>query len=98
MDNDTLCPRLLFGDPSLGTIENRVILEATILFIKNSGLFDWYCNIKPQIQPAAVPYFYFPMFVFVLFFVYLVLFHIVEVDDWDIPCTAIFFSRFTATS
>ena len=40
MDDDALCHRLLFGDPSLGTIENRVILEATILFIKNSGRFD----------------------------------------------------------
>ena len=34
MNDDTLCHRLLFGDPSLGTIENRVILEATISFIK----------------------------------------------------------------
>ena len=33
-DDDTLCHRLLFGDPSLGTIENRVIIEATISFIK----------------------------------------------------------------
>ena len=40
MDDDALCHRLLFGDPSLGTIENRVILEATISFIKNSGRFD----------------------------------------------------------
>ena len=40
MDDDTLCHRLLFGDPSLGIIENRVILEATISFIKNSGRFD----------------------------------------------------------
>ena len=40
MDDDTLCHRLFFGDPSLGTIENRVILEATISFIKNSGRFD----------------------------------------------------------
>ena len=40
MDDDTLYHRLLFGDPSLGTIENRVILEATISFIKNSGRFD----------------------------------------------------------
>ena len=40
IDDDTLCHRLLFGDPSLGTIENRVILEATISFIKNSGRFD----------------------------------------------------------
>ena len=27
MDDDTLCHRVLFGDPSLGTIENRVKLE-----------------------------------------------------------------------
>ena len=40
MDDDTLCHRLLFGDPSLGTIGNRVILEATISFIKNSSRFD----------------------------------------------------------
>ena len=40
MDDDTLCHRLLFGDPSLCTIENRVILEATISFIKNSVRFD----------------------------------------------------------
>ena len=40
MDDDTLCHRLLVGDPSLGTIENRVIVEATISFIKNSGRFD----------------------------------------------------------
>ena len=40
LDDDTLCHRLLLGDPSLGTIENRVILEATISFIKNSGRFD----------------------------------------------------------
>ena len=40
MDDDTLCHRLLFGDPSLGIIENRVILEATISFIKNSGRLD----------------------------------------------------------
>ena len=33
LDDDTLYHRLLFGDPSLGTIENRVILEAKILFI-----------------------------------------------------------------
>ena len=40
MDYDTLCHRLLFGDPSLGTIENGVTLEAMISFIKNSGRFD----------------------------------------------------------
>ena len=40
MDDDTLCHRLLFGDQSLGTIENRVILDATISFLKNSGRFD----------------------------------------------------------
>ena len=40
MDDDTLCHRLLFGDPSFGTIENRVILDATISFLKNSGRFD----------------------------------------------------------
>ena len=40
MDDDTLCHRLLLGDPSLGTIENRIILEATISFIKSSGRFD----------------------------------------------------------
>ena len=33
MDDGTLCHRLLFGDPSLGTNENRMILEATISFI-----------------------------------------------------------------
>ena len=32
--------RYLFGDQSLGTIENRVILDATISFLKNSGRFD----------------------------------------------------------
>ena len=36
-EGDYYCHRLLFGDPSLGTIENRVILEATISFIRNSG-------------------------------------------------------------
>ena len=40
IDNDTLCHRLLFGDPSFGTIENRVILDATISFLNNSGRFD----------------------------------------------------------
>ena len=40
IDDDTLCHRLLFGNPSLGTIENRVKLEATISFIKNSCRFD----------------------------------------------------------
>ena len=40
MDDDTLCHRHLFRDPSLGTIEDRVILEATISFMKNSGRFD----------------------------------------------------------
>ena len=33
MDDDTFCHRLLFRDPSLGTIEYRVMLEATISFI-----------------------------------------------------------------
>ena len=40
IDDDTLCDRLLFGNPSLGTIENRVILDATISFLKNSGRLD----------------------------------------------------------
>ena len=40
MDDDTLYHRLLFGDQSLGTIENRVILDATVSFLKNSGRFD----------------------------------------------------------
>ena len=40
MDDDTLCHRLLFGDPSFGTLENRVLLDATISFLKNSGRFD----------------------------------------------------------
>ena len=44
MDDDALCNRLLFGDPSLGTVEDRVILEATISFIKNLGRFDRYSS------------------------------------------------------
>ena len=40
MYDDTLCHRLFFGDPALGTIENRVILEATSHSSKNSGRFD----------------------------------------------------------
>ena len=34
----------------------------------------------------------------VLFFAFLVWFGIAEVNYWDKPCTAIFLSRFTATS
>ena len=32
-----LCPLLLFGDQTLSTIANRIILEATISFIKASA-------------------------------------------------------------
>ena len=32
-----LCPLLLFGDRNLGTVTNRVILEAKISFIKASA-------------------------------------------------------------
>ena len=40
MDEDTLCHRVVFGDPSFVTIEHRVILDATISFLNNSGRFD----------------------------------------------------------
>ena len=40
MDVDTLCRRLLLGNPSLGTIENKVIIDAMILFLKNSSRLD----------------------------------------------------------
>ena len=40
LDDDTLCYRLSSGDASLGTIGNRVILEATNSFINISGQFD----------------------------------------------------------
>ena len=32
-----LCPLLLFGDQNLGTVANRIILEATISFAKASA-------------------------------------------------------------
>ena len=32
-----LCPLLLFGDQNLGTVANRIILEATISFVKASA-------------------------------------------------------------
>ena len=93
MDEDTLCHRLLFGDPSLGTIENRVILEATISFIKIlANLID--TKISNQQQQFPINY----VFMFVLFSVFLVMFYDAKVDYLDKPCFAIFSSPFTATS
>ena len=40
MDSKTLCELLLFGSPQLTIIDNRIILEATILFIERSMRLD----------------------------------------------------------
>ena len=40
VDPKELCPLLLFGDQNLGTVANRIILEATISFIKASVRLD----------------------------------------------------------
>ena len=36
LDSKTICELLLFGSPSLNVIVNRIILEATISFIKST--------------------------------------------------------------
>ena len=39
-DSKSLCTLLLYGSPHLNTIDNRIILEATISFIKATKRFD----------------------------------------------------------
>ena len=36
LDSETICELLLFGSPNLNVIVNRIILEATISFIKST--------------------------------------------------------------
>ena len=40
MNAKDLCHLLLYGIPNEGTFANRIILEATISFIKTSGRFN----------------------------------------------------------
>ena len=40
LDYKSLCDLLLFGDSHYNVIINRIILEATILFIKNTKIFS----------------------------------------------------------
>ena len=40
MNSKDLCNSLLYGNPNESTFANRIILEATISFIKTSERFD----------------------------------------------------------
>ena len=40
MNAKDLCHLLLYGNPNESTFANRIILEATISFIKTSGRFN----------------------------------------------------------
>ena len=40
MNSKDLCHLLLYGNPNESTFANRIILEATISFIKTSGRFN----------------------------------------------------------
>ena len=40
LDDRSLCSLLLYGNPRCSVLENSIVIEATISFMKNTGRFD----------------------------------------------------------
>ena len=53
LDTDTFCKLLLFGNSKLNILSNRIIIEATIIFIDKTKRFEWVVPYELKVFNSA---------------------------------------------